>query len=99
MGVIQMKELLFSNEVVLEDERVMKLDYSLTEKLLDSDQKAPYYGVEVTKKLDDVIESDEVTGISTSRDAVVCMIKKLFQFEVTPISMIEILDELVTQGI
>lgn len=93
-----MKELLFSNEVVLEDERVMKLDYSLTEKHLDSDQKASYYGVVVTKKLDNVIESDEVTGISTSRDAVISMIKKLFQFEVTPISMIEILDELVTQG-
>lgn len=94
-----MKELLFSNEVVLEDERVMKLDYSLTEKLPDSDQMAPYYGVEVTKKLDNVIETDEVTGLSNSRDAVVGMIKKLFQFEVTPISMIEILDELVTQGI
>jgi hypothetical protein len=101
MGVIQMNQLqlLFSNEVVLEDERVMKLDYSLTEKLSESDQEAQYYGVRVTKHLEDLIETDEVTGISTSRDTVVCIIKKLFQYEVTPISMVDILDDLVTQGI
>jgi hypothetical protein len=101
MGVIQMKEslLLFSNEVVLEDERVMKLDYSLTEKVSETNQESPYYGVRVTKNLGDLIETDEVTGISTSKDMVVSIIKKLFQFEVTPISMVEVLDDLVTLGI
>ena len=91
-------QLLFSNEVVLEDERIMKLDYSLTEKVSELDQKTLYYGVKVTKRLDQIVESDEVTGISHSRDIVVSIIRKLCQFEVTPISMIEIMDELVTQG-
>lgn len=92
-------QLLFSNEVLLEDERVMKLDYSLTEKRLEEDQKIPYYGVKITKYLDDLVESDEVTGISVSKDTVVSIIKKLCRFEVTPISMVEIVDDMVTQGV
>jgi hypothetical protein len=101
LGVLQMKQsqLLFSNEVVLEDERVMKLDYSLTEKVSETDQDSPYYGVRITKCLDDVVESDEVTGISTSKDTMVSFIKTLFQFEVTPITMVEVLDDLITQEI
>jgi hypothetical protein len=76
----------------------MKLDYSLTEKESETDQMTSYYGVRVTKHLDSLIESDEVNGISDSRDTVVSIIKKLCQFEVTPISMVEIVDQLVTQG-
>ncbi|HHV11239.1 MAG TPA: hypothetical protein GXX75_13295 [Clostridiales bacterium] len=92
-------QLLFSNEVLLEDARVMKLDYCLTERSLESDQNTPYYGVRITKRLDDSVEADEITGISTSRDVVVSIIKKLCQHEVTPISMVEIVDDLVTQGV
>jgi len=92
-------QLLFSSEVLLEDARVMKLDYSLLEKDSEENQKTPYYGVKITKYLDNLIESDEVTGISTSRETVVSMIKKLCQYEVTPISMIEAVDDLVTLGI
>lgn len=92
-------QLLFSNEVLLEDARVMKLDYSLTERCSETDLAAPFYGVRITKRLEDSVETDEITGISTSRDAVVSIIKKLCQFEVTPISMVEIVDDLVTQGV
>lgn len=101
LGVVSMKQLqlLFSNEVRLEDERVMKLDYSLTEKTSETECDGPYYGVRITRILDNMTEADEVTGISTSKDDVVQIIKKLFQFEVTPISMVEIVDELVTLGV
>lgn len=91
--------LLYSNEVMLDDERVMKLDYSLTERLSVENQNEPYYGIRVTKSLDDLVESDEVTGISESREDVISIIRKLCQFQVTPISMIEIVDDLVTQGV
>ena len=94
-----MKHLLFSNEVLLEDARVMKLDYCLTENFTDTEQSTPYYGAKITKYLEDEVEVEEILGISDSRESVVSIIKKLCQFEVTPISMIEIVDELVTQGI
>ena len=92
-------QLLFSNEIMLEDARVMKLDYSLTEKKSNEDQKTPYYGVLITKHLGESVEADEIDCISSCKDSVVSIIKKLCQFEVTPISLVEIVDELVTQGI
>lgn len=92
-----MKQVLFSNEVMLEDDRVMKLDYCLTERISEADQ-TPYYGVMITKFLNELVETEEITGVSASREDAVTIIKKLCQFEVTPISMVEIVDELVAQG-
>lgn len=94
-----MRQVLFSNEVLLEDARVMRLDYYLTEMISDEEMNSPYYGVMISKYLDDLVETDEITGISTSRESVVSIIRKLCQFEVSPISMVEIVDDLVTQGI
>jgi len=91
--------LLFSNEVMLEDERKMKLDYSLTEKYSENDQTEPYYGIQIAKHLGDDVETEEIAGISYSRDTVVCIIKKLLRHEVTPISMVEIVDDLITEGV
>lgn len=89
-------ELLFRNEVLLEDCRRMQLDYSITENYLDEESSEPYYGINITKYLGDIVEADEVDGISYSKDSVITIIRKLFQYEVTPISMVEIIDELVT---
>jgi hypothetical protein len=99
MGVIRMRrlELLFSNEVTLEDQRKMKLDYSLTESFTEESTE-PYYGIQIRKYLDDNTESDEVSGISYSKDVVIAIIGKLFKYEVTPISMAEVIDDLVTVG-
>ncbi len=91
-------ELLFSNEVVLEDFRKMKLDYSLTENYPEGEKTEPYYGIHITKYLGEAVEADEVCGISYSKDRVISMIRKLFQFEVTPVSMVEIIDDLVSIG-
>lgn len=92
-------QLIFSNNVILEDARSMKLDYSLTEKVSETNDKTPYYGVMITRYLDNTIETDEVTGLSTSRESAMSIIKKLYQFEVTPISIAEIVDELITQEV
>ena len=92
-------QLLFCNRVMLEDTRSMQLDYCLTERVSEEDKMTPLYGIKISKYLEDTVETDEVAGISTSRDSVVRILKKLFQFEVTPISMVEIVDELITRGL
>ncbi len=92
-------QLLFCNRVTLEDTRSMQLDYCLTESISEEDKETPLYGIRISRYLGDSVESDEVAAISTSRDSVVRILKKLFQFEVTPISMVEIVDELVTRGL
>jgi hypothetical protein len=83
---------------MLEDERVMKLNYSLTEKVSEMD-KTPFYGVKITKFLGDLVESDEISGVTASREDALSIIRKLCQFQVTPVSMVEIVDELVTQEV
>jgi hypothetical protein len=94
---MEQMQLFFTNKVKLDEVRVMKLDYSLIERKSELNQ--PYFGVRVTKMLEDSIESDEIPGISASREGAIAILEKLFQYEVTPISMVEIVDELVTQGI
>lgn len=96
-GLMGMKEmsLLYSNEITLENERKMKLRYFLIERVLPAEQK-PIYGVKIEKYLDGAVESDEVTGVSDSKEIVLSIIKKLFQYEVTPISMVEIIDDMIT---
>lgn len=82
-------------EVTLEDDRLMRLEYSLTEnKSIDNDE--PYYGVEIIRYLDEDLDVDEVSGISYSKDKVKSLIQILFQHVVTPISMVEIIDDLIT---
>lgn len=92
-------QLIFSDEVMLEDEKNMKLDYCLTEKTSEEDPVIPCFGIQITKYLGDIIETEKVAGISYSKDTVMAVIKKLFQFKVTPISMIEIVDGMITEGI
>jgi hypothetical protein len=77
----------------------MQLDYCLTESVSEEDKMTPFYGIKISKYLEDTVETDEVDGVSTSRDSVETILKKLFQFEVTPISMVEVVDELVTMGL
>jgi hypothetical protein len=109
VGVIQMtqKVLLFSNEVTLEDGRMMKLDYNLTENESEEydDSKhfysesfhgciSPnYYGIQITKYLEDAIETDEVSGISYNKDTAISILKKLYHNEVTPVALTGILDD------
>ena len=90
-----MKEakVLFSNDVLLGEAGIMKLDYCLLENYSEEWQGS-YYGVRITKYMDGVTESDEVPGISTSKEKVVSILKKLYEHQVTPITLVEILDDM-----
>lgn len=92
-------QLLFSNEIPMGKD-TMRLEYSLTEKYLNSEgEPTPIYGIQIAKHFKQKVELDEVLGISESKETVISILKKLFQYEVTPISMVEIVDELVTQSV
>ena len=91
-------KILFCNEISLEDKRRVKLDYYLTECYAEQDESQPYYGVGIDKYLEGEVETEEVLGISHSKDKVVAILKKLFQHTVTPLSMIEILDDLMSEA-
>lgn len=89
------KELLFWNELTLEDDRMMRLEYSLTENH-SVDNEEPYYGIQIIKYIGDNLETEEVEGVSYSKDKVKSITKILYQYTVTPISMVEIIDDLIT---
>lgn len=91
-------DLLFSKQICLEESRSMILKYFLMEKIKESNL-LPLYGIQISKYDGDMMETDNVSGISHSKERVVSMIRKLFQYDVTPISMVEIIDDIVTQGI
>lgn len=90
-------KVLFSNELTLEDERRIKLDYYLTECCKEDEQSKAYYGIGINKHMNGATESEEVLGVSYSKDRVVTLIKRLFQNTVTPVSMVGILDDLISQ--
>ena len=83
------------NEVTLEDDRTMRLEYNLTENQSASNDE-PYYGIQIVKYLNDDLETEEINGISYSKDKVKSITKILFQNVVTPISTVETVDDLIT---
>ena len=89
-------KLLFSSQVKLEDEHEMALEYFLTEMISDTDMVTPYFGVGITKKSGATTETDEICGVSASKETTIGILEKLYQNKVTPISLAEIVDELVT---
>lgn len=80
--------------VQLEDNRVMDLAYYLLEN--SREDNTVLYGIKITKTIDEYTESEEVDAISYSKEFVQQIIQTLMKNEVTPISMIEIIDEIIT---
>ncbi len=95
MEKMEKMERMFINEVTLEDNRSMRLEYNLTENR-ESDNSEPYFGIQIIKLLDDNLEAEEIKGISYSKEKVETMTRILYQNQVTPISMVEIVDDLIT---
>lgn len=91
-------QLLFSNEIILENTDKMKLDYNLTEKTSE-DCDGSVYGIQITKYHKENIETEEINNISYSKDVVVSIVHKLYHYEVTPISMVDIVDDLLSEAV
>ncbi len=89
-------KLLFSSRVMLDDEREMALDYFLTEMISEADLVTPYFGVGITKKSGAITEADEICGVTASKETAVGILEKLYRYQVTPMTLAEVVDDLVT---
>jgi hypothetical protein len=82
--------------MILEDNREMQLDYYLVEECREYGQQTLLYGVKIVKHVEDWLETEYSDPISYSKDLVKEIIHKLWYNEVTLITMLEVVDDLVS---
>lgn len=85
----------FSDIVTLEDNTEMTLNYYLLHRI-GTNMEGTVYGIQIVKKHMDYTESETVDGISYSEEFTIELIKILHTNLVTPCTMVEILDDLIT---
>ena len=85
--------------MIMEDNKEVQLDYYLVEDYKDRGQDISLYGIKIVKHLDDCLETEYTDPISYSRDIVKEMVHKLWNNGVTLVSMLEIVDDLVSDYI
>lgn len=85
--------------MVLEDKKEVKLDYYLVEDYKDRGQPLLSYGIKIVKHLENCLETEYTDPISYSKDLVKEIVHKLWHNEVTIVSMLEVVDDLVSDGV
>ena len=83
-----------TKQLITEDGHIFKLNYFLTQKQSEDEEKS-IYGVAVTKEASGVFEEEVVDNLSYSQEDVEDILSKLSSNLVTPICLVEILDEMV----
>lgn len=94
-----MEKLYFEGTKILnlEDNSEVKLDYYLVEELKECNHQASLYGIKIVKHLESYLETEYTEPISHSKDIVKKMVHKLWSNEVTLVSMLEIVDDMVSE--
>jgi hypothetical protein len=82
--------------MILENDKEVKLDYYLVEDCKERGQQVLLYGIKIVKHLENYLEMEYTDPISYSKDLVKGIVHKLWCNEVTPYSMLEIVDDLVS---
>ncbi len=85
--------------MVMEDNKEVQLDYYLVEDFKERGQDISLYGIKIVKHLENCLETEYTDPISYSRDIVKDMVHKLWYNGVTLVSMLEIVDDLVSEYI
>lgn len=83
--------------LIMEDNKELKLDYYLVEDHKEFGQQTLLYGIKIVKHLEDCLETEYTEPISYSRDFVKEIVHKLWNNDVTLVSMLEIVDDLVSE--
>ena len=84
-----------STKAKTEDGLELILAYYITEEICKM-TKRYMYGIKVVCDKNGILESDSTGSISYSREDVIKMCRILVNQQVTPISLVEIVDELIT---
>ncbi len=85
--------------MIMEDNKEVQLDYYLVEDYKDRGQDISLYGIKIVKHLENYMETEYTDPISYSREIVKEIAHKLWDNGVTLISMLEIVDDLVSDYI
>ncbi|HHT98232.1 MAG TPA: hypothetical protein GXZ90_10120 [Clostridiales bacterium] len=96
---IKLKYILLENSIeILERDKNEKNFYDLSQaSRLEEKVAGSYYGIEIEQESANRFDIDRIEGISYSKDEAIDIIYTLFEYDVTPISMVEIIDDIVTQ--
>lgn len=86
-----------TKRMMLEDNKEVQLDYYLVEDFKDRGHDISLYGIKIVRHLEDYLETEDTEPISYSRDIVKDMVHKLWNNEVTLVTMLEIVDDLVSE--
>lgn len=85
-------------EVKSEEGNMMSLRYVLTRNCRNHIKGQKYYGIEIEKESNGTLEREKVEGISHSKEFVQGILECLYDNVVTPVSMVEVIDDLVTES-
>ncbi|WP_455716301.1 DUF6514 family protein [Anaerosporobacter sp.] len=92
--------LIGEREVKLENQMGMVLKYYLVEEpskeVGERDCLNFLYGIKIEKQFGEIVESEEVEALSYSKEVVVQLIHTLIECTVTPMTLVEVVDDLVT---
>lgn len=90
-------DLIGERNVELEDQREMVLHYYLIEEPSKANGSMNYlYGIKIEKQFGGIVESEEVEALSYSKEVVLQLINTLMECTVTPMTLVEVVDELIT---
>lgn len=82
--------------IVLEDNKEVKFDYYLVEDYKNRGQDIMLYGIKIVQHMENHLVTEYTEPISYSRDVVKNMVHTLWNNEVTLVTMLEIVDDLVS---
>ncbi len=82
--------------LLLENQKEIQLDYYLVEEYKKSNNKA-LYGIRIMEHLDGNLLTEYTQPISESKDKVKFIVHKLWDNEVTLVTMLEVADDLITE--
>lgn len=87
-----------TKKIVLEDNSELLFDYYLVEESRNQLEHEKLYGIKIFQHMKDHLLVEYTEPISYSKETVKNMIHKLWKNEVTLITMLEVIDDLVSEN-